>query len=283
MIKRIAGYLLAAAGVLAGCARWLDLTNFTDPHTEFVTVGSVWMRYGVLAALVVIAALASLMACRSDPLRRRSGLRSVLAFAVCAAFAAMGSLQLVRGMSSSVLSAANAALALATAWWAAVLGLAWRSEESERPAGGVLGGVLGTLLFYGMTLQRFVRNSSSFYRVSPTVGVFSALAALLFASALIRAVYAPKNSGRKLVFSGFTAFYLCTCIELPQAVCRWLAGITTTASLVESMTLAVFGLLGAACALAALREDPESPDNGAAILAPAQKDTPEDCAKCTRE
>ena len=105
----------------------------------------------------------------------------------------------------------------------------------------------------------------------------SALAALLFGAALIRAVYVPEGGGRKLVFTGFTAFYLCTCIELPQAVCSWLAGSTTVVALAQSAALAVFGLLGAACAMGALREAPQLP----AEAENTGKTVPADSAKCT--
>ena len=276
-MKRIAGYLLLAAGVLAGCARWLDLINFTDLNTEFVTVGSVWVRYGVLAALVAAAALASLMAGRSARLAPCSRKRAILAFVVCAAFAALGGPQFAGGRGRGALDLVCAVLALATAWWAALLGLAWHAKAPERPAGGIPAAMLGTILFYVMTLQRFVRNYSSFYRVGPTVSVFSALAALLFGAALIRAVYVPEGGGRKLVFTGLTAFYLCTCIELPQALCSWLAGSTTVAALAQSAALAVFGLLGAACAMDALRDVPQLP----AEAENTGKTVPADGAKCT--
>lgn len=268
-MKRIAGYLLLAVGVLAGFARWVDLVNFTDQTTEFATEGSIWLRYGVVAVLLAAAALAAVMGCpRPARCERRDPVLGILSFAVSAVFAAFGGLSLIAGTAGAAAEMLIAALSLLTAWWAASLGLSWLGKGYQRPSGGIAGGVAGTVVFYVVTMQRFVQNYSSYYRVGPTLRVFSALMALLFASALLRAVQCPASGvGRKLLFTGLGAFYLCTCMELPQALCSWMAGGTTVAQLAQSAALAVFGLLGAACAMACLGEpaqpepEPETPKN----------------------
>lgn len=255
-MKRVAGYLLLAAGALAGFARWVDLVNFTDQTTEFVTEGSVWLRYGVLVVLLVAAALAALMGCRR-PARceQRNPVLGGLSFAVSAVFAALGGLSIIAGAMGAQADLVIAAFSLAAAWWAASLGLSWLGKSYQLPAGGVIGGMAGTAVFYIITVQRFVQNYSSYYRVGPTMRVFSSMMALLFATALLRAVQYPASGvGRKLLFTGLGSFYLCTCMELPQALCSWMAGSTTIAQLAQSAALAVFGLLGAACAMACLGE-----------------------------
>lgn len=259
-MKRIAGYLLLAVGALAGFARWVDLVNFTDQTTEFVIEGSVWLRYGVVVVLLAAAALAAVMGCRR-PARceRRDPVLGVLAFAVSAVFAAFGGLSLIAGTADAA-EMVIAALSLLTAWWAASLGLSWLGNGYQRPAGGIAGGVAGTAVFYVVTMQRFVQNYSIYYRVGPTLRVFSALMALVFVTALLRAVQCPASGvGRKLLFTGLGAFYLCTCMELPQALCSWMAGGATVAQLAQSAALAAVGLLGAACAMACL-DDPMQPE-----------------------
>jgi len=249
MMKCIAGFLLLAAGGLAGVARWLDLVNFTDLQTGFVTAGSVWLRYGVLAALVVLAALAGRMAAaRPARLESRCLWLAMPAFLGCAAFAVTGGLYLAGGKGFF-----DPLLCLLTALWLVVLGIGWAHKGGEAPALGVGGAIAGTALFFVLTLQRFVQNYSSYHRAAPALRVFSALAALWFAAALVRATLFPHTgSGRRLAAGGLTAFYLCTCLELPQTVCLWMAGQSTVADLLQSAALAAVGLLGAACAVTAL-------------------------------
>ncbi|MBQ7859727.1 MAG: hypothetical protein IJ347_06320 [Faecalibacterium sp.] len=254
MMKLFAGVLLLAAGVLASVARWLDLVNFTDLQTGFVTAGSVWVRYAVLLLLVLLAALGGRMAAaRPHRVERRAVLLALLAFAGCAAFAVAGGLQLVSGG-----GALAALLSLITGWWLASLGIAWISKKGNAPALGVGSAIAGTALFFVLTLQRFVQNYSSYHRVGPALSVFSALAALWFAAALVRSTLFPQtDNGQRLAFAGLTAFYLCTCLELPQALCLWLAGQTTLVPLLQSGALAVLGLLGAGCALTAFGRQPD--------------------------
>ena len=246
-MKRIAAILLVVLGAAAGFARWLDLVNFTDPVTEFVQAGSVWLRYGVVAALLVAAAAAALLVPRGASLgaRRAPGLGAV-AFLTGAAFAALAAGQLLEG-SPALLP--MGLLSLCTAWWLVTLALNWLERAESRPASGVYGGIVGTVLFYLLTLQRFARNSSSYHRVGPLLGLLAALLALVFGSALLRAVQRPRcGNGRKLVFSGFGCFYLCTCLQLPQAVYGRMTGATAFGTFAIDLALAALGVLGAAVA-----------------------------------
>lgn len=52
-------------------------------------------------------------------------------------------------------------------------------------------GVAGSAAFYLHTVVRFVEQPASLYRILPAVEIFSALAALLFVTALLRALYLP--------------------------------------------------------------------------------------------
>ena len=44
-MKRFAAFLLLLVSALAGAARWLDVVNYTDLDTGFVTWGPAWARW----------------------------------------------------------------------------------------------------------------------------------------------------------------------------------------------------------------------------------------------
>ena len=259
-MRKFAGILLLLVGAGAAAARWLDLASFTDADTGFCLVGSVWVRYAVVAVLLAVGLLASCMASRrpaaaegrSIPLLLTAGLSA-------AAFAAAGAMQLAvcwQQRSFSALETARAVLALAAAWWLAAQAICWAGHGDARPAGGVAGGVIGSLFFFLLTFQRFVTNYSSIYRIAQSTQVFSALAALVLTAVLLRVCTFPESRwGRKLYLAGIEAFYLCTCLELPQAVFLWQNGKTTLADLSVSGALAMLGLMGAAASMAALSRE----------------------------
>lgn len=264
-MKKITGFLLLALGVLTGFARWLDLVNFTDPVTEFVLEGSIWLRYGALAALVLVAALGCFLAERR-PARceRKNPVLGLFALLASAAFAALGGVGLLAG--SDLAARVSALLALCTAWWLASLGLAWYGSQYRLPCGGIAGGVLGGAWFYMATVLRFMQNHSSYHRTGPVVSLTAALLALVFAMLLLRAVQRPESRcGRKLMFSGLAVFYLCTCVYLPQAVYSWMNGQYVLSQMAESGALAVLGLLGAAVAMNCLSDaQPDAQSEGSA-------------------
>ena len=49
-MKRFAAFLLLLVSALAGAARWLDVVNYTDLDTGFVTWGPTWARYAIAGA-----------------------------------------------------------------------------------------------------------------------------------------------------------------------------------------------------------------------------------------
>ena len=111
-------------------------------------------------------------------------------------------------------------------------------------------GVAGSAAFYLHTVVRFVEQPASLYRILPAVEIFSALAALLFVTALLRALYLPGGVGTAPALSrcGLLAFFFCTCLALPQAVWQGMNGVDTPVSFPLAITLGCTGLLGAACA-----------------------------------
>ena len=118
-------------------------------------------------------------------------------------------------------------------------------------------GVAGSAAFYLHTVVRFVEQPASLYRILPAVEIFSALAALLFVTALLRALYLPGGVGTAPALSrcGLLAFFFCTCLALPQAVWQGMNGVDTPVSFPLAITLGCTGLLGAACARNIARRD----------------------------
>ena len=83
------------------------------------------------------------------------------------------------------------------------------------------------MLFYWNVLMRFMENSSSWHRVEPTAMVWQMLAALVFLSAMVRALWLPETSnGCQLCEAGICTFLLCFCWELPRVLVLLFHGIT---------------------------------------------------------
>lgn len=103
--------------------------------------------------------------------------------------------------------------------WLAQLAKSWLRKDWQLPAKSMASGIWGTLVFYWCVLSRFMENSSSWHRVSPTVMVWEMLAVLLFLSSLVRALWLPETSdGKLLCISGLASFMLAFCWELPQTL-----------------------------------------------------------------
>ena len=180
----------------------------------------------------------------------------MLAFAGAVCFLAAGGSQLALTISGNTpwSSAARIILECLCAVWLSTLGRRWLSPgEWKTPAGGLYLAVAGSLLFYWNVLMRFMENSSSWHRVTPTAAVWQELAALLFLSALARALYLPQPGNRKaLCAAGLAAFVLCLCWQLPQTLLL-MTGLGWASPAVWPYLLADAGLcciggIGAACA-----------------------------------
>ncbi len=228
-MKQLAHGFLLLVGLGAAFLRWVDLVNFTDLETGFVTAGSVWWRYGALAFLVLLAFLASLMTSRRPKALEAGGAVSGVILFVLAGLVAMQnaasifvSLQLevlLAGESGASAWFASLELAtvgidclgLVTAVWLFTLAFSMFQTTYRLPAGGIALAILGNFYFYAILIQRFAANQSSFYRIDPTLSVFAGAAMLWFATVLLRAIYYPECAvGRKLYFAGMSCFYLCT-------------------------------------------------------------------------
>ena len=240
-MKRAATCLVLLAAIAAGAAHWLDLVNFTDLATGFSSYGPLWARYAVAGAVAALCALASLLAARRPVgLWQRSIAQGLVSLLCAAGFAVLGGIGDHQG------------LWLFTALWMLLLAVARLSARSGLPSSSAVWGVAGTVSLYLLTVVRFIFKPSGIVRVAPTIQVFSALAALLFSTALLKSAYLPRaNCGRWLSLTGSLAFFLCTCLELPQTLCLYLVSAADRDELLLSGCLGLLGLLGAVCALIA--------------------------------
>lgn len=264
-MKRLTAGISLLVPVAAGAVRWLDLVNFCDLTTGFVTLGPVWARYLCMALVLSLGVLASFLAARRPSgLVRRSMSLGLLCLLAGGAFAALAGVQLAAllgGREADVLETAQTVLYLLTALWLLLLGISRVAGSTVAPSGSAWTGILGTFAFYLLTVRRFCFNPSGIVRIVPTVQVFSALSALVLLQGAVKAFYLPHLPvGRGLFFRGYLAFFFCTCLEAPQAVCLYLGGQYTLAQLAEGLALGVIGLIGLRCAaLTVGDEQPEQP------------------------
>lgn len=264
-MKRLAAGISLLVPVAAGAVRWLDLVNFCDLTTGFVTLGPVWARYLCMALVLSLGVLASFLAARRPSgLVRRSMSLGLLCLLAGGAFAALAGVQLAAllgGREADVLETAQTVLYLLTALWLLLLGISRVAGSTVAPSGSAWTGILGTFAFYLLTVRRFCFNPSGIVRIVPTVQVFSVLSALVLLQGAVKAFYLPHLPvGRGLFFRGYLAFFFCTCLEAPQAVCLYLGGQYTLAQLAEGLALGVIGLIGLRCAaLTVGDEQPEQP------------------------
>ena len=244
-------------GVLLGVLRTADLMFGTDMATGLCTVGSVWWRYLALGIAVLAAVLAGRKAAvRAEAVRSRQKTAGVLAFAGAVCFLAAGGSQLALtiGGNTPWSSAVRIILECLCAVWMSTLGRRWLSPGAwKTPAGGLYLAVAGSLLFYWNVLMRFMENSSSWHRVTPTAAVWQELAALLFLSALARALYLPQPGNRKaLCAAGLAAFVLCLCWQLPRTLLLvsnlYWTGAAGVPEVLSGFGLCCIGGIGAVCA-----------------------------------
>lgn len=215
--------------ILLGVLRAADLAFGTDAVTGLCVVGSVWWRYLALGIVVLAAVLVGrTQPSRSEAVRSRRPLAGILAFVGAVCFLAAAGAQIALGAASGLGGFVRCILECLCSAWLSTMGRCWLSpNEWKKPFGGLYLAVAGSLLFYWNVLLRFMENSSSWHRVEPTAMVWQMLAALVFLSAMIRALWLPETSnGCQLCEAGICTFLLCFCWELPRVLVLLFHGIT---------------------------------------------------------
>lgn len=215
--------------ILLGVLRAADLAFGTDAVTGLCVVGSVWWRYLALGIVVMAAVLVGrTQPSRSEAMRSRRPLAGILAFVGAVCFLAAAGAQIALGAASGLGGFVRCILECLCSAWLSTMGRCWLSpNEWKKPFGGLYLAVAGSLLFYWNVLLRFMENSSSWHRVEPTAMVWQMLAALVFLSAMVRALWLPETSnGCQLCEAGICTFLLCFCWELPRVLVLLFHGIT---------------------------------------------------------
>lgn len=211
--------LVFVVGTALALGRGLDLGFWTDLESGLCIAGSVWLRYAALGIAVLVSLFAGRkLACEPKNLQdhcKPSGIVTVMAGAF---FTAAGFLRFAVGMTGAG-SFVRAILEILCGQWLAGLAKSWLRKDWQPPTKSMASGIWGTLVFYWCVLSRFMENSSSWHRVSPTAQVWVLLGMLVFLSSLVRALWMPETSdGKALCASGLAAFVLGFCWELPQTL-----------------------------------------------------------------
>ena len=220
--------------ILLGVLRAADLAFGTDAVTGLCVVGSVWWRYLALSIVVLAAVLVGrTQPSRSEAVRSRRPLAGILAFVGAVCFLAAAGAQIALGAASGLGGFVRCILECLCSAWLSTMGRCWN------------------------VLLRFMENSSSWHRVTPTAAVWQALAALVFLAALARALHVPQpGNGKTLCAAGLAAFALCLCWQLPYVLVL-MSGLSWAAPAVWPEIFAGLGLccvggIGGACVTARL-------------------------------
>lgn len=287
-MKRIYFTGALIAGLLLGAARLADLVLNTDAETGFLHSGSILPRYLLMLACVLLILLAGHSVPPGQPcglrpggaawMRKSNFLLIPLAFCselygflfllnhlfgvpiqTTSSRHAMDNLRLY--YLQQLADGARAALFVVFGVWCLLLFF----ENLSRISYGKWMLTLGTLsstVFYLHTVLRFIERPSSLYRIIPVVDILSALSALLFITALLRALYLPDSlhAARILCRSGLFAFFFCTCLALPQAIWEYGNGTEPLVSLILAAGVGSLGLAGAVCAGCAVNGQEEEPE-----------------------
>lgn len=211
--------LVFVVGTALALGRGLDLGFWTDLESGLCIAGSVWLRYAALGIAVLVSLFAGRkLACEPKNLQNHCKPSGIVTAMAGAFFTAAGFLRFAVGMTGAG-SFVRAILEILCGQWLARLAKSWLRKDWQLPAKSMASGIWGTLVFYWCVLSRFMENSSSWHRVSPTAQVWVLLEMLVFLSSLVRALWLPETSdGKALCASGLAAFVLGFCWELPQTL-----------------------------------------------------------------
>lgn len=215
-------------GGAVAVGRGLDLALWTDWETGLCIAGPVWLRYAALAAAVAVALGAGYALARRPSILRSRCVPSGTTAALAGVLIGLAGVSRLAVGLTGVGAVVRAVLEILCGVWFAALAKSWLGKGEYRlPSKSMAPAVLGTAVFYWAVLSRFMENSSSWHRVEPTAMVWQVLAALVFLSALVRALWLPETSdGRTLCMAGLASFVLCFCWELPRVLVMLFRGLT---------------------------------------------------------
>lgn len=229
--------LVSAAGSLLALA---DYFLLVDPLSGYVTVGSVFLRYGALALALLCFVLLMLR------LPKKGGAFAIPTamyysfYLATALFAAGGifSVLTARTLARYLL----AGLYLLSAVWFAGVGKA--VKKNKCPPYAVLG-CAASIAMLAACMLRYLERPASSQHLLLTTGLLASIVALLFVTALLRGVYLPNSgNGRALFLFGSLAFFMGSCLMTVKYVFLALHGALEVTALLYDLPLFALGLIG---------------------------------------
>lgn len=267
-MKKTACAALLLGSVFLGGWFAADLFRNTSPQTMLIQSGSTALRYILPFFLSAVCVLAGRMI-RPNEALKESAVSRAAAAALSVASASCGfhmmiqlwedrepdygqhrmNLVHITGM-RFVLGLCAVLLVVYAVWNVFFLCETGVQGHSMRL---MVPGMAGSAAFFIYVFFIAFAQPVSVYRIGPTMEILSALSALLFTVALLRAAYRPDYSTalRSLFRSGCCAFLFCTCIGAPYAVWKFANGVETAVTPPFSLVLGLIGVLGAVYAWSA--------------------------------
>lgn len=273
--KRPHPLLLLAAGILLAALHTADLLLWTDTLTGFAAAGPVWARFVLWLAALGLPYLASRhAAAQPAALSDTNAPLGVALLATGLLLAAGGGLSLPAAQFVTRNPGLTQGYPLFAAWldvilpvWAGVWLLVYGVRAMigygvrRHRLGGPLLAVAVPLCFLWKLVWRFQFVPASLYRLPCTLRVLSAVAALLFATVLLKVFLVPGlPCGHTLFAAGSGCFLLCTGLELPQTLWEAAHGMLTLPDLLGGLGFGALGLCGLVCAWAACGADATETD-----------------------
>ncbi|NLS84070.1 MAG: hypothetical protein GXZ14_00420 [Ruminococcaceae bacterium] len=269
-MKKTPCTVFLAAAVLLGIIRTVDLCLFTEVGTEgFVSVGSAWQRYAVMA----VFALALLF----YPNNKNDKSIKSTSLAARSELAVAGDLALISGVLAAVYSvtqlltpttmfgmeqlgaglmlfafALRFILSLGLLAFGAWLLMLYKHKEPLSPQRGTMRtlGFCGVMGFFVLTILRYAEMPASVHHMLAILPIFSALSALIFTSKLLGTICVDGTAAHRhsLCTSAIFAFFMCTCIGLPQMVWQAFHREITPMNMFISAALGIYGVAAAGIA-----------------------------------
>lgn len=266
-MKKSIQFLLILVGLCTASICWLDVTYWIDPISGFPQKGGILIRYGALAALCLLAVVASMLSAKGVASSGQKNNWSAVASGLCGvAYTVAGALRLANVIPTlqTILQSSDrklwmemsrtscgvdilmGAFALLSAWTLFAQCDFWHAAKAgESPVGGIYFAASGMLYLCGMAFERFLAHTSSMYRVYHIVQLLSVMIGLVFVLSLLRVCFFPETGrGRSCVRNGLICFYVCTCCELVFSIVQWTRGYVPLGDLLNSLILGAIGLLG---------------------------------------
>lgn len=245
-MKRIATFFLTLVCIAAGIVHTIDLATNTNLTTGFVEYGNIWVRYAVLATLLLFILLASFLAPKySASFGGASGTQGFVSILCGLCFAVAAGAGFPTLQAGFTLQALCSVLYLFTAVWFFALGASRFAAQLEAPSANALFGVVGTLSLFFLCIERTATNPSNPTRISLILYGLSSVAALVFCSVQLKIAYVPGGrDGEAIYLWGMASFFLCTCLSLPDAAYRFAQGSMDFANFMPHLSLAMIGISG---------------------------------------